>query len=162
MKTKEFLNSLKLHLEKDLIFEYAHTKWVGANYHITEIKNTSIDSVDCGGRSDSWKETVVQLWESPKEKEKRTYLKAQKAFDIFNRVNGIKPLMLNTLIKFEYGNDTFHTAQLEVNEVVAQDNQLIVKLHSYETDCKAKDLRVPAEKILEKASNCCDPESGRC
>lgn len=162
MKTKEFLNNLELHLDKELIFEYAPTKWVGANYHITEIKNTSIDAVDCGGRSDSWKETVVQLWESPKEKGNRTYLKVQKAFDIFKRVHDIKPLLLDAFIKFEYGNETFHTAQLEASDVVIQGNQLIVKLHSYKTDCKAKELCVHVEKVLEKTSNCCDPASGCC
>ena len=162
MKTKDFINHLELHLEKELIFEYAPTKWVGANYHITEIKNTSIDAVDCGGRSESWQETVIQLWESPKEKGKRTYLKVQKAIDIFNRVHHIKPLLLETPIKFEYGNETFHTAQLEVADIVLQDKQLIVKLHSYKTDCKAKDLCVPTEQILEKADNCCDPASGCC
>ena len=162
MKTKDFLNKLEQHLEKELIFEYAPTKWVGANYHITEIKNTSINAVDCGGRSDSWQETVVQLWESPKEKGKRTYLKVQKALNIFNRVHGIQPLLLDTIIKFEYGNETFHAAQLEVTDVVAQENKLMVKLHNYKTDCKAKELCVTESKVLEKATNSCDPASGCC
>jgi len=162
MKTQQFLKNLQNNLDKELIFEYAPTKWVGANYHITEIKNTGIDSVDCGGRSDSWQETVVQLWESPKEIEKRDYLKVQKALDIFNRVHGIKPLLLNSEIKFEYGNNTFHTAQLEVSDIEIQEHKLIVKLHTYQADCKAKELCVPITKVAEEVSACCDPATGCC
>jgi hypothetical protein len=162
MKTQQFLNSLQNNLEKELIFEYAPTKWVGANYHITEIKNIRIDSVDCGGRSDSWQETVVQLWESPKEIGKRDYLKVQKSLEIFNRVNDIKPLLLNTTIKFEYGNDTFHTAQLEASDIEIQEHKLIVKLHTYQTDCKAKELCVPITKVAKEVSSCCDPATGCC
>ena len=39
MKTNEFLNLLKEHTDKSLLFEYKQGHFVGANYHITEIKN---------------------------------------------------------------------------------------------------------------------------
>ena len=70
MKTQEFLNVLKENKSKALLFEYQENKFVDTNYHITEVKNTAIHSVDCGGRADQWNETVIQLWESPKEKGK--------------------------------------------------------------------------------------------
>ena len=65
MKTQEFLDLLKSHQDKSLLFEYTAGQMVGANYHITEVKHTTIESVDCGGRMDAWNETVIQLWESP-------------------------------------------------------------------------------------------------
>lgn len=63
MKTEEFLQILKQHQDKSLLFEYAPNLLVGANYHITEIKHITVDSVDCGAGVDAWKETIVQLWE---------------------------------------------------------------------------------------------------
>ena len=33
----------------DLQFQYAADKWVAPSYHITEIKQAPITSVDCGG-----------------------------------------------------------------------------------------------------------------
>jgi len=162
MKTKEFLDIIENHLEKQLVFEYAPTKWVGANYHITEVKNTSISSVDCGGKSDAWQETVVQLWESPLEIGKRTYMKTQKAHEIFNRVNGINPLLLNTDIKFEYGNKEFHAAQLNVNDHEIIDSKLVFKLHTYKTDCKAKSECNPVKKVVKEVAECCSPASGCC
>ena len=162
MNTKEFLNIIENHSEKKLIFEYAPTKWVGANYHITEVKNTSIDSVDCGGKSDAWQETVVQLWEDPMDIGQRIYMKTQKALDIFNRVDSIKPLLLATDIKFEYGNKEFHTAQLNVHSYEIMDDQLVFKLHTYKTDCKARSECAPVKKVAEQVAECCSPTSGCC
>ena len=79
MKTKELLSVLEKNQGKALLFEYAPNLLVGANYHITEVKHMKIDSVDCGGRTDGWSETIIQLWESPKELGKRDFMKVDKA-----------------------------------------------------------------------------------
>ena len=70
MQTAELLEILETHKNKELLFEYEPGHFVGANYHITEVKNITVDAVDCGARTDFWKETIIQLWESPKEKDK--------------------------------------------------------------------------------------------
>mgnify|MGYP003670768610 FL=1 len=90
MKTNEFLSILKKNANKALLFEYAPGKLVAANYHITEIKNITIDAVDCGAGTDFWKETIIQLWESPEEVGKRDYMLSHKALEILDRVDSIK------------------------------------------------------------------------
>ncbi len=67
MKTNELFDLLSQHTGKSLLFEYSPGRLVQANYHITEVKHMQIDSVDCGARTDAWKETIIQLWESPEE-----------------------------------------------------------------------------------------------
>jgi hypothetical protein len=62
MNTQSFLNTLEKHKNKELLFQYTPNLLVGTNYHITEVKHVTIDSVDCGAQTDSWKETIVQLW----------------------------------------------------------------------------------------------------
>ncbi len=162
MKTSEFLSLLKQHQNKSLLFEYAPDKFVGANYHITEVKNITIDSVDCGAGTDFWKETIIQLWESPKEKEKKEFMSAYKALGILNKVDKIKPMDKDTEIKFEYSNEHFHTAQLFVNDHDLDETSLILKLSIEKTDCKAKETcGVPAEVESEKET-CCAPGSGCC
>ena len=47
MKTQELLELLETQKNKSLLFEYSPGKIVGANFHITEVKNTTINSVDC-------------------------------------------------------------------------------------------------------------------
>lgn len=167
MKTQELLNLLQTHQNKSLLFEYAPNLLVGANYHITEVKHVSIDSVDCGAGTDDWKETVIQLWESPKELNKRDYMVTTKALSILNRVGGMKPYTLDAEVKFEYSNSTFHTAQLFVNDYEIDGNNLIVKLGVEKTDCKAKSTSEVTEQkealvLADGDEPCCSPEGNCC
>ncbi len=162
MKTEIFLNTLKNNLDKELLFEYSPDTFVNANYHITEIKNTTIDSVDCGGKTNFWKETIVQLWENPLEVGKRTFMTVSKAIEIFDRVDSIKPLLLDTEIKIEYGNSSFHTANLVIQAIIENDKSIIVKLHSDSTQCKANDFCCETEKEIKENETCCTPSESNC
>lgn len=160
MKTNEFLELLKEHQDKNLLFEYSPGKLVRANYHITEVKNITIESVDCGAGTDAWKETIVQLWESPSEKDNREYLTVHKAAGILNKVDKIRPMDRKAEIKFEYSNENFHTAQLFVDDYTIEANNLIVTLAILKTDCKAKEVCGVPEPATEESS--CTPGGGCC
>jgi len=160
MRTQEFLNIMNENQNKNLLFEYIPNRFVKPNYHITEVKHLKIDSVDCGARTDSWNETIVQLWESPKEKHKTEYMKVEKANAIFNKVAGIKPFDLNSEIKIEYSNALFHTAQLFINDFEIDDDKLVFQLAVEKTDCKAKGVCEVNEPVME--TSCCEPSSVCC
>ena len=158
MNTQELLSILQDHSDKSLLFEYEENAFVGANYHITEVKNIIVDSVDCGSGTDYWKETVIQLWESPKEKGKKEFMTASKALAILSKVHQIKPMDLGAEVKFEYSNSSFHTAQLFVAHHSFSDQRLILKLSINQTDCKAKETcETPVKEEV-----CCSPESDCC
>lgn len=162
MQTNEFLSLLEKHPNKSLLFEYRPGQLVASNYHITEVKHVTIDSVDCGAGTDFWKETVIQLWESPAEKDTLDFMSAYKALGILKKVDRIKPMDKMTEIKFEYGNSTFHTAQLFVNEYEIRNDRLIMCLGVQKTDCKAKETcGVPAAADTKEKA-CCAPGSGCC
>ena len=171
MKTEEFLQTLLDHKEKSLLFEYAPNLLVGANYHITEVKHVTIDAVDCGAGVDAWKETVIQLWEDPNELGKTTFMNASKATEILSRVGSIKPYIMEAEVKIEYSNANFHTAQLFVNDFEIRNGNLLIKLASQATDCKAKEtcgVGVTAvntndqfQSSLKEAEGCA-PGSGCC
>jgi hypothetical protein len=159
MKLEKFITILNNNPDKALLFEYAPQVYAGTNYHITELKTIDIKSVDCGGKSHAWTETIMQLWENPKEIGKTNYLDTSKALQILNKVHGIQPLELDTEIKVEYGNAIFHTANLTIENTIESEKQLIVQLHSENTLCKAPELcGVPEPKEAE----CCTPSSGCC
>ena len=162
MKTNEFLSLLKAHPNKELLFEYKKGQFVGANYHITEIKNITVDSVDCGAGVDFWKETVIQLWESPDEHEKEEYLSAYKALGILNKVDGIKPMERDVEVKFEYSNANFHTAQLFVDDFTIDQNKLIMKLAIEKTDCKARETCGVPIAVEASEESSCTPGGGCC
>lgn len=165
MKTQDFLILLEQHEDKALVFEYATNQFVGANYHITEVKHLTIDSVDCGSKTDYWKETIVQLWESPNEIGKKEYMSVFKALAILKKVGKMKPYTLDAELKVEYSNDTFHTAQLFINDYDIYGQNLIIKLGVKKTDCKAKDVCCASELKETISSNtepCCSPDGNCC
>ncbi len=161
MQTQQFLELLAENQDKSLLFEYTPGKFVGANYHITEVKNMTIASVNCGGGTEDWKETIIQLWESPTEKDKKDFMSTYKALSILKKVGRIKPYVLDAEVKFEYSNPTFHTAQLFVSDYDLIDKKLIVKLAVEKTDCKAKDICGVPETV-EVTHEACAPGSGCC
>jgi hypothetical protein len=128
MNTREFLQLLESNKDSSLLFEYTPGQLVGANYHITEVKHTSIESVDCGGQTDSWNETIVQLWESPSELGDTEYMTCRKALKILNRVGDLKPYDLDSEAKIEYSNSLFHTAQLFIAAFEMHNGRLLFKL----------------------------------
>ncbi len=162
MKTNEFLNLLKENPAKTLLFEYKPNSFVRANYHITEIKNVIIDSVDCGAKTDFWKETIIQLWEDPNEVEVEGAMSAFKALGILNKVDSIKPMDREVEVKFEYSNQNFHTAQLFVSDVEVSQDRIIMKLAVEQTDCKAKEECGVPVTVGSQEENSCTPGGGCC
>lgn len=169
MKTQELFNVLEQNQDKALLFEYAPNMLVGANYHITEVKHVTIDSVDCGANTDGWNETIVQLWESPSELGKTEYMSVYKALGILKKVGKMKAYDLEAEVKFEYSNARFHTAQLFVNDFEIRNKNLIVKLAVEKTDCKAKEtcgisapVSIENEAVLVSDEPCCSPDGNCC
>ena len=165
MTTQELFTLLEQHQDKALLFKYTQNKYVGANYHITEVKHLTVDSIDCGSQTDFWKETIIQLWESPKEIGKTDFMSVYKALAILKKVGKMKPYTLNAEVKFEYSNAAFHTAQLFINDYEISGKNLVLKLGIEKTDCKAKEVCGVSEFIETVGSNvetCCGPDGNCC
>ena len=180
MKVIDFITVLEENKNKELLFSYAQDKLVGANYHLTEVKNVQFDTTDCGGKTNFWEETHLQLWESPSELGKREYMTTDKILSILKRVEAIKPLKSSTDVKFEYGNQEFTTSVMPINDIEFRESNVLVSLFSETTQCKANDVcgisgveidtespifdqRKPKAKLseLQEASSC-NPNSGCC
>jgi hypothetical protein len=165
MKTQNLFQLLEQHQDKALMFEYAPNQLVGANYHITEVKHLTIDSVDCGAQTDHWKETIIQLWESPNEIGKTEYMSVYKAMAILKKVGKMKPYTLDAEVKFEYSNASFHTAQLFVNDYTINGQQLMITLGVEQTDCKAKEacgVSKELQPVGVAEEPCCSPDGNCC
>ncbi len=161
MNTSDFIAVLTEHQDKSLLFEYSPGMLVGTNYHITEVKHITVDSVDCGAGADSWKETIIQLWESPNEIGKPDYMSTYKALGILRKVGKMKAYEMDATVKIEYGNSRFHTTQLHITNIEIKEGQLLIKLTVNPTDCKAKETcGVPETNKIEATS--CAPGSGCC
>ena len=182
MKVSEFIEILEQQDNKELLFSYSQDKLVGANYHLTEIKNVQFDTIDCGGKTNFWEETHFQLWESPTELGKRDYMTTDKILAILRKVNSIKALKTGTEVKMEYGNETFATSVMPIEHIDFDEKRVYVNLFSEATRCKATDVcglsEVDADADAEnpifaqqkskikhsssQAMTSCEPNSGCC
>lgn len=170
MNWKTFKETLLQHPGLDLQFQYADNKWVDASYHITEIKQAPITSVDCGGVMNSWTEIIIQLYEPENGRQLRA-MKVQKALDIINLVEKALPLIADAIVKIEFGNAEFDTRQLLPAGLLVDGDHLIVDLRPDTVQCKAigrggscgTDEKPKAElKNLAVADACCTPGNGCC
>lgn len=149
----------------DLQFQYATDKSVAPSYHITEIKQAPITSVDCGGVKNEWTEIIVQLMEPANQPQLRA-MKVRKALSIINVVEKVMPLDINGVVRIEFGNTEFDTRQLSPAQFIVDEENLIVDLSPVTVQCKANDrgssCGAPAKektplKDLTAESSCCTP-----
>ena len=154
----------------DLQFQYADNKWVAPSYHITEIKQAPITSVDCGGIKNEWTEIIVQLMEPANQQQLRA-MKVRKALAIIGIVEKVMPLNINGEVRIEFGNNEFDTRQLSPAEFILDDENLIVNLSPVAVQCKANDrggscgtpVKQKVElKNLAADASCCTPGGGCC
>jgi hypothetical protein len=152
---KAFKEKLLQHPELDLQFKYAEGKLVDAAYHITEIKQAPITSVDCGGVLNQWTEIIIQLWVPEGEQQERS-MKVKKALAIVDLVEKALPLNPNGIVKIEFGNSAFDTRQMFPNELVADEQTLLIDLIPDAVQCKAIG-RGGSCGTNDKGEECCEP-----
>ncbi|WP_254060908.1 DUF6428 family protein [Mucilaginibacter sp. L196] len=163
-----FKDTLIQNPELNLQFKYAENKLVDASYHITEIKQAPITSVDCGGVLSGWTEIVVQLWE-PIGQHQRKPMKAKKALTIIDVVEQKLKLASDGIVKIEFGNSDFDTRQMFPNEIIIDGDDLVIDLRPDAVQCKAINrgdscgTDKPKVELKNLAgANSCAPGSGCC
>lgn len=151
MKVNEFIDVLKLNPQKTLSYSYGNEFTVLPFVHITEIKNHTIESVDCGGQQNKWNETVMQLWTGVN-KDDAHRVDSSKALEIIERVNLIKPIANESLFLVEYG-DQFHpVTHYEIHVDKISDSTINFVLTGQASQCKA----------LTTDDSCCSSSTACC
>src|SRR4029453_4109758 len=105
MKTNEFISTLRAAPSNQLIFAGLDGHAVPSVFHLTYLKAVSFETVDCGGRTNRWQETIVQLW-VPSHADGE-YMTNAKFLKIFDKVNGMIALDFDAEIRVEYGAKIF-------------------------------------------------------
>ena len=142
---------------QDLIlqFQYAEGKLVDPSYHITEIKQAPITSVDCGGVMNAWTEIIVQLW-VPDHGSSDKAMTVEKALSIIKLVEKKLPVSARGIVKIEFGSTEFDTRQMLPQALIADGDNLIVDLRPDTVQCKAIE-RGGSCGTDDKGEECCTP-----
>jgi hypothetical protein len=150
MKTNQFIAALRAAPDNQLLFVDLGGRPVHSGYHLTEIKAASFNTVDCGGQTNRWEETIVQLW-VPAEADD-DYMSARKFLKIFDKVRATIPLNLETDIRVEYGDENFFPSLYHVQLVAHEQGVTRVLLEPPAATCKARDRRATAASVTD---SCC-------
>ncbi|MEQ9098704.1 MAG: DUF6428 family protein [Imperialibacter sp.] len=149
MKTQELLSLLRSAKGNNLEFEYALGQFVPATFHITEVKNQKITSVDCGGRKLAFNQTVVQLYVNDLEAIRKPWT-TDKALSILDLVDKKDPMDKEAEVFFEWGHGELRTSVYSVEQIENDENTLSIKLFAQPTVCK------PSLELASSAAACCN------
>jgi Family of unknown function (DUF6428) len=150
MKTGEFISELRRAPSNQLIFVDLDGHTVRRGYHLTELKATSLQTVDCGGQTNQWDETIAQLW-VPSDPG-RDYMTTGKFLKIFDKIGGMIPLNLDAEIRIEYGDENFFPSTYHVHSVSQEQGVTRVSLAAPVMTCKARDRNAAT---LSTSRPCC-------
>ncbi len=141
MKTSDFLSILH-DTDQPLNFRLPDGEIINGDLHITEVKNVTVDSTDCGGFKHSFQETVVQLWldENSGKQESWTTSKAAKIFDIVGKQ---RDHLLDAEAFIEFGDSSHLTSKYAIN-LLKDDASLTIQLQKIFPKCKPRSLNQSA------------------
>lgn len=166
MNTQAFLSSLRQASDKPLVFDYGEGR-VNPSYHVTEIKAATVQTVDCGGQTNAWSETVLQLW-SPGDAADEGYMSVGKFLGIYERVASSIPIVSSAELRVEYGDVGAPAISYLVREVETLKDAVMVRLRPPVVACKGAnrsvgDIPTLSTRTKTSAQACCTPASrGAC
>ncbi|MCJ8314808.1 MAG: hypothetical protein HRU38_21745 [Saccharospirillaceae bacterium] len=150
MNLNEFNQLLAAQPNANIIYKIQEAQQVLVNQHVhlTEIKQQHVQSVDCGGKSTSWTDIILQLWSHSK-KDDGHRVNAQKMLDIIKQVNNKLPLKTESELLIEYRGDDNKLSHYYIELISSANSEIQFKLSGLKTQCKA------AEEC-STTQNCCN------
>jgi Family of unknown function (DUF6428) len=149
MKTSEFIAMLRSGPTKKLVFADGSGNEVPGGYHLTELKAVRFDTVDCGGQTNRWNETIAQLWVPSGEEGE--HMTAAKFLRIYDKVSNLVEIDGDAEFRVEYGDEEIFPSIYHVASSAVAGDSLRVALSAPKMTCKARDRQ-----------ECCQSEQQAC
>ena len=122
-------------------------------YHVTEIKQASVSSLDCKRGQETWQEVVIQLldgWGMPTQK----HMPVAKFLDI------VKPSVAGQedhQLYFEFSPGNKAINKLFVSTIESSDKQTTIHLNALKPECKPM-----TKKLSGLGTGCCSSKQQSC
>lgn len=148
MNTSTFITTLTSNKGKALRFLLPDETVLSGDLHITEIQHHNVNSVDCGGNSHTYQETVLQLWinERVSTVAEWTTTKATKIIDIVGRET---EYISEAELLIEFGDSDHPTIRYSIGEIDESSETISVRLTVKPTVCK------PSLNVGSELASCC-------
>lgn len=155
MLVKEFLDVLETQPAATLLFEYDPGETVAGGFHVTEIKNTTYETIDCGNSLHTWNEVIVQLWVPDDVDAGAQPMTAGKFRQIWDVVDRRLALDRDAELRVEYGDAETRTALYHVDGIDEADGSMSIALAPQRTLCKPREILIPVNPGSEQLADAC-------
>lgn len=134
MKYNSFIEQLKSSDSTPLKFRHQNQILIAEGYHITEVKDQRIHSMDCGGFEHRENQVVVQIY-NPDIKEEG-FMSTKKALGILTKVTKSLSIPEDAIVLFEYGANDGVKIQYHPTMIQLKDKGLVIDLNFEPVACK--------------------------
>lgn len=148
MNTSTFFKTLIALSGKNLEFILPDETLISGDLHITEIQHHNVNSVDCGGNSHRYNETVLQLWINERSKSKAEW-STDKALKIIDIVGQKASYNDDAELLIEFGDSDHPTIRYSIGEILESPEIVSVQLTVKPTVCK------PSLGVNKELVGCC-------
>ena len=150
---KALLDTLDGHDERDVLFRIGDTD-IGAGYHVTEIKQAKVRSIDCAARISEWQESQMQLLDGSA----GDYMPAGRLAWIIGKAEDALPGILSAPLSIEFSPGNQGLGKYTIASMHEDDNRMIVALQADRANCK------PIMEILSagQTASCCGQTASCC
>lgn len=148
MNTSAFIKTLISNTGKNLQFVLPDHAVISGDLHITEIQHHTVHSVDCGGNSHSYNETVLQLSVNKRSNSIAKWT-TDKAIKIIETVGQKSTYQDNAELLIEFGDSAHPTIRYSIANIDAGSEDVSVRMTVKPTVCK------PSLKAGKQLASCC-------
>ncbi|MFC4453763.1 DUF6428 family protein [Deinococcus sonorensis] len=159
--TDTLIRTLRGTEPRPLEFHLDSAVLVQPGYHVTEVKAVTIEAMDCGGKANAWRETIIQLMDGTAEEANGGHMTTRKFLGIYDRVAKHVPVRAEAEVRFEYGTASTPALQYHVTGIRLEPERVIVDLRAPGVQCKAGEACGPSVGATEPSEGC-TPDSGCC
>jgi len=136
MKVHEFINTLQENPGKAFTFRINDNVVIAPNAHFTEIKQSSIRSLDCGGKATRWNEAIMQWW-TASDADDGHRISSTKVLDIFDRLDRLDDIDRSAELRMEYDENVIGVRSYTLELFSIDRNVISFELAAQTTQCKA-------------------------
>ncbi len=150
--TGTLIDTLSHHAGKPLAFVLEGCE-VQPGYHVPEVKAGEFASLDCGANPESWRETIIQLWDVPGEPD-RGFMSVGKFLAIMRKVAEKVQFDPAARLTFEVSDGSAPMQLFGTNAIEANGDTVRVFLASRPANCKPRDRWLEQSEVSQ-VDACC-------
>jgi hypothetical protein len=147
------LGILEANKGKALVFHH-DGRDVQPGYHVTEVKSATLASLDCGANPETWRETIIQLWDVPGAPGEPR-MSVDKFLAIMGKVSAQVPFDRAARLIFEVSDGVEAMRLLRASGTAVDGETLRVFLAPQPASCKPRDRWLEQSLVSTAAAAAC-------